>query len=121
MVRSAEKRSGNSRLLEVIDCTCHRPLWAVNATVAAIFRSLGGDHPPTLLLDEADALFGSKKVAENNEDLRGLLNAGHQRGLRVLRTLGPKQEPCEFATFAVAALAGIGAMPYTIEDRQWWS
>lgn len=116
-VRSAEKRSGKSRLLEVIDATCHKPLRAVNATVPAIFRSLDGDNPPTLILDEADTIFGSKKVAEQNEDLRGLLNAGFQRGLPVLRVEGSKHEPKEFPTFAMAALAGIGALPDTIEDR----
>ena len=117
VVRSAEKRSGKSRLLEIIDATCHRPLRAVNATVPAIFRSLEGDAPPTLILDEADTIFGSRKVAEQNEDLRGLLNAGFQRGLPVLRTVGPQHEPKEFPTFAMAALAGIGQMPDTIEDR----
>lgn len=117
VIRSAEKRSGKSRLLEVIDALSHRPLRAVNATVAALFRSLGGEHPPTLLLDEADTIFGSRKVAEQNEDLRGLLNAGYQRGLPVLRTVGPQHEPREFHTFAMVALAGIGAMPDTIEDR----
>ena len=117
VVRSAEKRSGKSRLLEIIDATCHRPLRAVNATVPAIFRSLEGEAPPTLILDEADTIFGSRKVAEQNEDLRGLLNAGFQRGLPVLRTVGPQHEPKEFNTFAMAALAGIGQMPDTIEDR----
>lgn len=117
VVRSAEKRSGKSRLLEVVDALVYKPLRAVNATVSYIFRSLDQETPPTLLLDEADTIFGSKKVAEQNEDLRGLLNAGFQRGLTFGRTVGPKHEPKEFATFAPAALAGIGAMPDTIEDR----
>lgn len=117
VIRSAEKRSGKSRLLEIVDGTCHRPLRAVHSTVAAIFRSLGGDHPRTLLLDEADTIFGSKRVAEQNEDLRGLLNAGFQRGLPVLRIHGPQLEVKEFETFSMVALAGIGQMPDTIEDR----
>lgn len=117
VARSAEKRSGKSRLLEVADALVHDPLRAVNATVSYIFRSLDKDVPPTLLLDEADTIFGSKKVAENNEDLRGLLNAGFQRGLTFGRTVGPQHVPTEFQTFAMAALAGIGQMPDTIEDR----
>jgi hypothetical protein len=76
-----------------------------------------GTTPPTLVIDEADTIFGSKKVAENNEDLRALLNAGHQRGRPALRCVGPMQIPTEFNTFAMAALAGIGAMPDTITDR----
>jgi hypothetical protein len=85
--------------------------------VAAIFRSIGGEHPRTLIIDEADAIFGSKKVAEQNEDLRKLLNAGHQRGRPALRCVGPNQIPTEFSVFAMAALAGIGTMPDTITDR----
>jgi hypothetical protein len=116
-IKSPEKRCGKSRLLDVIDGTCHRPLMSVNASVAAIFRSIGDDHPPTLLVDEADTLFGTKKVAEQNEEFRGLLNAGHQRGRPALRCVGPQQTPTEFPSFAMAALAGIGDLPDTITDR----
>lgn len=114
---SPDKRCGKTRLLDIIGGTCHKPLMTVNATVAAIFRSIARDHPPTLILDEADTIFGSKKVAEQNEDLRALLNAGHQRGRPALRCVGPNQVPTEFNTFCMAALAGIGAMPDTITDR----
>lgn len=117
VIRSAEKRSGKSRLLEVIDALVYSPLRAVNATVSYIFRSLAADSPPTLLFDECDTIFGTKKAAENNEELRGLLNAGFQRGLPFGRTVGPNHVPAEFSTFAMAALAGIGRMPETIEDR----
>ena len=58
-----------------------------------------------------------KKVAEQNEDLRKLLNAGHQRGRPALRCVGPLQTPTEFQTFAMVALAGIGKLPDTITDR----
>ncbi|MDP9459331.1 MAG: DUF3631 domain-containing protein [Actinomycetota bacterium] len=114
---SPEKRCGKSRLLDVIAGTCHRPLMSVNATVAAIFRAIGDDHPPTLLVDEADTLWGTKRAAEANEDLRALINAGHQRGRPALRCVGPNQVPTEFPTFSMAALAGIGALPDTITDR----
>lgn len=117
VVRSPEKRSGKSRLLEIADALVHEPLRAVNATVSYIFRSLDADPPPTLLFDEADTIFGSKKVAEQNEELRGLLNAGFQRGLPFGRTVGANHLPMTFETFAMAALAGIGRMPDTIEDR----
>lgn len=117
VIRSAEKRSGKTRLLEVIADLAHQPLRAVNATVPAIFRSLGGDHPPTLLFDEVDTMFGTRRMADQNEELRGLINAGFQRGQDVLRTVGPQHVPTSFPTFAMAALAGIGRLPDTIEDR----
>lgn len=117
VLTSPEKRCAKSRTLDIISGTCHKPLVSVNATVAAIYRSLGGVHPPTLIIDEADTLFGTKRAAEQNEDLRALLNAGHQRGRPALRCVGPTQVPTEFSTFAMAALAGIGGMPDTVTDR----
>ena len=114
VISSPQKRCAKSRLLDIIAGTCHNPLATVNATTAAIFRSIG-DHPPTLILDEADTLWGSKKVAEENEGLRALLNAGHQRGRTALRCVGNSRTTA-FPTFAMAALAGIG-MPDTITDR----
>jgi hypothetical protein len=95
VIKSPEKRCGKSRLLLVIEQTAHDSLQTVNATVAAIFRflALNEKHPPTLLLDEADSVFGTKIKAELNEDLRGLLNAGFERGKPTLRTVGPQHEP----------------------------
>ena len=116
-IKSPEKRCGKSRLLDVIAGLSHRPLLSVNATVPAIFRAIGQDAPPTLLIDEADTLWGTKRAAEQNEDLRALVNAGHQRGRPALRCVGPQQTPTEFATFAMCALAGIGDLPDTITDR----
>ncbi|MBX7469077.1 MULTISPECIES: DUF3631 domain-containing protein [unclassified Streptomyces] len=110
------KRCGKSRLLDVVTETVHDPLITVNASPAAVFRSIT-DHPPTLLVDEADTLFGSAKVAEKNEEMRGLLNAGHQRNRPTLRVSGPNHEVAKFPTFAMAALAGIGDLPDTIMDR----
>jgi hypothetical protein len=42
VITSTEKRCGKTRLLDIITGTCHKPLATVNATVAAIFRSIGG-------------------------------------------------------------------------------
>lgn len=117
VLTSAEKRSGKTRTMEIVSTISARPLIAANATVPALFRSLGGDVPPTICLDEADTIFGTRIKAEQNEDLRGLLNAGFQRGTPVLRTVGPTHEVAEFQTFAPAVLAAIGQLPDTITDR----
>ncbi|MGD6753403.1 DUF3631 domain-containing protein [Streptomyces sp. BH105] len=111
------KRCGKSRLLDVVTETVRNRLITVNASPAAIFRSITDEDPPTLLVDEADTLFGTAKAAEKNEDLRGLLNAGHQRNRPTLRVSGPEHKPHTFPTFAMAALAGIGDLPDTIMDR----
>jgi hypothetical protein len=112
-----EKRCGKSRLLDVVTETVCSPLITVNASPAAIFRSITDEDPPTLLVDEADTLFGTPKAAERNEDLRGLINAGHQRNRPTLRVSGPEHKPTAFPTFAMAALAGIDDLPDTVMDR----
>ncbi|MFC3573803.1 DUF3631 domain-containing protein [Streptomyces yaanensis] len=111
------KRCGKSRLLDVLTETVHEPMLTINTTPAAVFRSITTDEPPTLLVDEADTIFGTPKMAEKNEEMRGLLNAGHQRNRYVTRVVGNDHTPHKFATFAMAALAGIGDLPDTIMDR----
>jgi hypothetical protein len=114
-VTSPVKRCGKSRLLDIIEATCHDPLITVNISPAALVRSIG-DDPPTLLLDEADTVFGPK-AADNHEDLRGILNAGHSRNRPYIRWDVAARKPEHCPTFAMAALAGIGALPDTITDR----
>jgi hypothetical protein len=116
VIRAPEKRCGKSRLLDIVEGTCHAPLITVNASPAAVYRAIGTSTPPTLLVDEADTIFGGKN-AEANEDLRGLLNAGHQRNRPAIRWDNATRSLETIPTFAMAALAGIGAMPDTIEDR----
>jgi hypothetical protein len=117
VIKAPEKRCGKSRLLDVIEATCHSPLITVNASPAAVYRAIGEGEPPTLLVDEADSIFGSRKAAEAHEDLRALLNAGHQRNRPALRYDATVRRVERIQTFAMAALAGIGDMPETIEDR----
>jgi hypothetical protein len=114
---SPEKRCGKSRLMDVAEAVCHNVLITVNASTAAVVRSITNDNPPTLMVDEADTLFGTKRAAENNEDVRGILNAGHQRNRPYVRwdIMTRSREQCP--TFAMAMLASIGDFPDTIMDR----
>ncbi len=116
-VTSREKRCGKSRLLDIIEATCHDPLITVNISAAALARSIG-DDPPSLLLDEADTVFGKGiKGDDKAETLRGLINAGHQRNRPYIRWDPVARKPESCPTFAMAALAGIGDLPDTIADR----
>jgi 5S rRNA maturation endonuclease (ribonuclease M5) len=118
VIKSPMKRCGKSRLLTMLDGLCCNVLITVNISPAALVRSITDDDPPTLLVDEADVIFGTRKQADNNEDLRGLLNAGHERGRPYIRWDIAAHAREECATFAMAALAGIGEWcPDTIEDR----
>ena len=94
------------------------PMLAVNATPAALFRAVADlEHRPTVLFDEIDTIFGPR--AKENEELRGLLNAGHRRSGVAYRCVGEgtQQEVKEFPAYAAVALAGIGDLPDTILSR----
>jgi hypothetical protein len=117
VVKSPVKRCGKSRLLDLLEHLCHAVLVTVNISPAALVRTITDTDPPTILVDEADTIFGSRKQADNNEDLRGIVNAGHQRGRPYTRWDPTHRRLDQCATFAMAALAGIGDMPGTVEDR----
>jgi hypothetical protein len=118
-VISPQKRCGKSRLLDIVRLMSFKPMSSTDMSAAVIYRSIGDDDTktPTLFVDEADALFGTKTKADQNEDLRGLFNAGFQRDRTVWRCVGPNQVPTEFHTFSMAALAAIKGLPDTIVDR----
>lgn len=111
-IQSAEKQSGKTRLLEVIDMLVCEPLQTASISAAALFRivSVGS---VTLLIDEVDSVFSAR--GKGREDLRGLLNAGYRRGSCVTRVCGAGVE--RYPVFAPVALAGIGRLPDTVQDR----
>ncbi|WP_122445566.1 DUF3631 domain-containing protein, partial [Mycobacterium attenuatum] len=93
----------------------------LSTTTAALYRRIAaaGDEPPTILQDEADAVFG-RTTNPQAEDLRALFNAGYKRGATVDRCEGDAKNMRvrEFPVFAPVALAGLsGRMPATITDR----
>lgn len=113
-VTSAEKRSGKSRLLEVLYLLVAHPWRAIQPSEAVLFRKIARDSP-TLLLDEVDTIFGSH--ASNHEGVRALLNAGNRRGTTVPRCVGEGRELKDFSVFCPKVLAGIGDLPDTVADR----
>jgi len=112
LITSPAPRCGKSTLLELLRVTCSRPLLAANTTAAAVFRVIEA-AAPSLLIDEADSFLAA------SEELRGILNAGFEANGRVLRVEEAQGElrPRVFRCFAPVALAGIGRMPGTLEDR----
>jgi hypothetical protein len=112
---SAEKRSGKTRALEVLELLVRGALPTANISDAALFRAIA-QLKPTLLFDEVDAIFGAK--ARDREDLRGMLNAGYRRGAVARRMGGPNMRTLEaFPVFCPKVFAGIGELPDTIRDR----
>lgn len=108
---SPAKRCGKTTLLTVVGALVPRPLPAANLTAAALFRAVEAFRP-TLLVDEADTFLAVR------EELRGLLNSGHTRPFAVVvRTVGDNHEVRTFSTWAPKAIALIGNLPNTLEDR----
>jgi hypothetical protein len=115
---SPEPKSGKTRALEVTELLVPRPVATVNATPAYLFRKVADPTgPPTLLFDEIDTIFGPK--AKDNEDIRGMLNAGHRRGATAGRCVvrGKIIETEELPAYCAVALAGLGDLPDTILTR----
>jgi uncharacterized protein DUF3631 len=115
-ITSAEKRSGKTRLLEVLELLVARPWFTGRTTAAVLPRKIDSDSP-TLLLDESDAAFAGDK--EYAEALRGVLNSGHRRGGKTTVCVGQGANISfkDFSTFCPKAIAGIGKLPDTVADR----
>lgn len=110
-ITAPEKNCGKSTLLEFIGNLACRPMTTSNITPSALFRSIE-QWRPTLLIDEADSF------ADDNEALRGIINAGHTRtSAYVIRTVGDDHTPKRFKVWSAKALAGIGNRASTIESR----
>lgn len=116
LITSPEKRSGKSRLLEVLNLLVARGWHVAGVSEAVLFRKIEKVRP-TLLLDEVDAIFSS--FAEKTEPLRALINAGSRRGGQVSRCVGKGHDVEDFSVFCPKCLAGIatGRLPETIRDR----
>lgn len=107
---SPEPGSGKTRVLEVLALLCRGARLTLSTTTAALYRRIAaaGDRPPTVLQDEADAVFGRTSTPQA-EDLRALFNAGYKRGATVDRCeVDPKGiKVRQFPVFAPVALAGL--------------
>ncbi len=115
---SPEPGSGKTRALELTETLVPRPVEAINATPAYLFRKVSDpDGLPTILFDEIDTLFGPK--AKDNEEIRGVLNAGHRRGAMAGRCVvkGKTIETEELPAYCAVAMAGLGNLPDTILTR----
>lgn len=111
MITGPEKRCGKSQLLLLLNELVYRPMVASNITPAALFRCID-EWQPTLLIDEADTFM------QQNEELRGLINAGHTRkSAYVVRLVGDDHAPKSFCVWGAKAIAGIGKLHDTIMDR----
>jgi len=83
----------------------------INTSPSVLFRVVE-NYKPTILVDEGDTFL------KDNDDLRGILNGGHDRmSAFVWRSVGDDHEPRRFKVWSPKAIAMIGRLPDTLEDR----
>lgn len=109
-ISSPDRGCGKTTLRDVLSLFVPRPIPTENMSVAVLFRLVDG-YAPTILADEYDSWL------RDNEELRGLLNAGHRRGAMVYRCEGDANEVRGFRAYAPAVLCGIGTLTVTLHER----
>jgi hypothetical protein len=108
---SPEKRCGKSTTASVVSALVPKPMHVINVSTAVVFRVIEA-HKPTLIIDEGYTFL------KDNEDMRGLLNGGHDRRTAyVWRSVGDDHEPRRFRVWGPKVVAMIGRPSDTIVDR----
>jgi len=111
ILESPEKRCGKTTTLNLVGAVAPSSIPASSISPASLFRSVE-KFQPTLLIDEAD------RALKNSDELNCIINASHNRqGAGVIRTVGEDHEPRRFSTWCPKAIAAIGHLQGTLEDR----
>jgi hypothetical protein len=119
IINSPTKRSGKTRLIEVLDRLVIKSLPISGITPAALLRLIE-IHKPTLLLDEFDTLM--RGGGEMSQALQGLLNSGFDkpmaRHIKNVSVSDGNWDPRAFSTWCPQVLSGIGkVVTDTVTDR----
>jgi putative DNA primase/helicase len=109
-ITAPEPRCGKTTLVNWLRTVVQRPLNSINISAAAVYHVVD-EQQPTLLIDEADTFLGT------NNELRGILNSGHQQDGTVQRWDAKQKTIVSFSTFGACAISLIGNLPSTLQDR----
>jgi putative DNA primase/helicase len=106
LINAPERACGKTQLLSILAKLSPRSVQASGITPSVLFRMIE-KYQPTLFVDEIET------VLKDNEELRGLINAGHTRdSAYVWRSVasGDDFEPKRFSVWGMKAIAGINAI-----------
>jgi Protein of unknown function (DUF3631) len=116
-VTSPTKRSGKTRLLEILRQLASRSAGIlINPTEAILFRVT--NRGATLILDEVEQL--RQKDKELHGSIMAVLNSGFQKGATVPRTMKDKDgvyTETNYNTYGPKVVSGISSVSDTIADR----
>lgn len=112
VVTSATKRSGKTRLSELVGFACNTPRNLTAMTPAGIFKSIAVEHP-TLIMDEAEVLNSAVK-----DSMSQVLNAGYRKGQGVRRISSETDDGFkDWDVFCPKMFVLIGDVNDTLRDR----
>lgn len=106
LINAPERACGKTQLLTVLGKLAPRSAQASGISPSVLFRMIEA-YQPTLFIDEIETIL------KDNEELRGLINAGHTRdSAYVWRSIakGDDFEPKRFTVWGMKAIAGINAI-----------
>ena len=107
----AEKDSGKTILMDVLERICFNGEDEVNPTGATIFRQVEANSP-TLFFDEVED-FKNPKPSQRN--IMSILNAGFSKSGKVSRVI--KGEPVSFSVYSPKVFGGINDINDVLESR----
>lgn len=111
MVITADtKRSGKSRLAEMISFCCSNPRFFTAMTPSTMFNIIEAEHP-VVIFDEAETLS-----SESQGVMTQVLNAGYRKGTKIPRMTG-KDQWKEYDTYSPKVFVLIGDVRDTLRDR----
>jgi len=106
LINAPEKACGKTQLLTVLGKLAPRATQVSGISHSVLFRMIE-TYQPTLFIDEIET------VLKDNDDFRGLINAGHTRDSAFVLRCGTKSddfEPRWFSVWGMKAIAGINAI-----------
>ncbi len=109
-ITSATKRSGKTRLSELIGFCCAKPRSFSALSASSLFRTIAAEHP-TIIFDEAEQLS-----SEAQSTLRSVLNTGYRKGQTIPR-VGTGGVVEEFSVYCPKVFVLIGDVYDTLKDR----
>ena len=114
LITAPVMQAGKSRLASTLGHMSCRPLFFANMSPAVMYRVVE-EVQPTMIIAEADAWL------KDNEELRGLINAGHERdeafAWRMVKDADGNMTATKFSVFGPQIISGIGTLHGTMMSR----
>lgn len=110
LITSETKRSGKTRLSELLSFACSNPFNATGVTPATVFHKIRDDKP-VMFIDEAESLS-----SDAADVMRAVMNAGYRNG-QVVPRMGKGGVVEEWPVYCPKVFILIGDTTDTLRDR----